>query len=123
MFISNEAELANLKPYTSILDISCDEGMGFYFAKPTSFSSPTFMIENNITYYSVDHTPSYLWNAASREISLSLQPYLKTLMSGTEAWKNCQTISNAIDIFEGLIENENIIKFQKRGSTYPYKIK
>ena len=33
----NENEKSYLKPGTLIIDVSCDEGMGFYFAKPTSF--------------------------------------------------------------------------------------
>lgn len=123
IFISSEDELKQLKPFTSIIDISCDEKMGFYFAKPTSFKNPIFHIGNGITYYSVDHTPTYLWNAASREVSLSLQPYLKNLIAGNENWKKCLTINNAIDIYEGVILNENIIKFQKRNSEFPHKIK
>lgn len=120
-FITNESETKNLKEFTSIIDISCDEGMGFYFAKPTSFDIPTFTVGDNITYYSVDHTPSYLWDAASREISLSIQPYLNDLMKGETAWLSNPTINKAIDIKNGIIQNANIIKFQKRNFEYPYK--
>jgi alanine dehydrogenase len=123
MFIRNENEANQLKPFTSIIDISCDNGMGFYFAKPTSFEHPIFDVGNNITYYSVDHTPTYLWNAASREISLSLQPFLKNLMSGEDFWADDHIIFNAIDIHNGVIKNDNIINFQKREFCYPYKIK
>ena len=54
-----EEEKDILTPGCLIIDVSCDEGMGFYFAKPTTFKNPMFHI-NNIDYYAVDHTPSYL---------------------------------------------------------------
>jgi len=44
-----------------IVDISCDEDMGFWCAKPTSFEHPIFESEGKF-YYSVDHSPSYYCN-------------------------------------------------------------
>jgi alanine dehydrogenase len=121
MFISKEDDLKYFRNFTSIIDISCDENMGFYFAKPTTFEEPTFKVNENITYYSVDHTPSYLWDAASREISLSLLPYLEILMKGPVEWFTNETVTKAIDINCGDIRNSNIISFQKRSKDYPYK--
>ena len=40
-----EDEKSMLKPGTLIIDVSCDEGMGFYFAKPTTFKNPMIAIE------------------------------------------------------------------------------
>jgi len=40
-----EEEKLCLKPGCLIIDVSCDEGMGFYFAKPTSFKEPMFKVE------------------------------------------------------------------------------
>ncbi len=70
-----EDEKDILKPGSLIIDVSCDEGMGFYFAKPTTFKNPILNIDN-IDYYAVDHTPSYLWESASRSISAALIVYL-----------------------------------------------
>ncbi len=64
-----EAESSCLKPHSLIIDVSCDEGMGFFFAKPTTFENPMFKYET-VDYYAVDHTPSYLWE--SSEITLSM---------------------------------------------------
>lgn len=113
MFIKNQKQLSILKNNTSIIDISCDRGMGFYFAQPTSFEQPIIELERGILYYSVDHTPTYLWNAASREISYSLIPYLKYIVD-PKKWRACESIYNCIDIQQGTILNQNIIKFQKR---------
>lgn len=112
-FISNVDELEQLKRNTAIIDISCDKGMGFYFAQPTTFKSPLIYLSRGIQYYSVDHTPTYLWNAASREISNALCPYLHDIIDPAK-WESNLTVINSIDIYNGIINNQNIIKFQKR---------
>ncbi|MBE3142802.1 MAG: hypothetical protein IMZ61_02625 [Planctomycetes bacterium] len=115
-----DREVDKLKPRSVIIDISCDVGMGFSFARPTTFENPTFKIGDNITYYSVDHTPSYLWNAASREISKALLPYLEVIAAGEKAWDSNPTVKRAIDFREGIIINKNILSFQHRKLDYPY---
>ena len=113
MFIQNETELLQMKRNAVIIDISCDKGMGFFFAEPTTFEKPVIKLSRGIQYYSVDHTPTYLWNAASREISAALVPYLECIVDPTK-WKSNHTINNSIDIYNGKIHNQNIIKFQNR---------
>jgi alanine dehydrogenase len=119
MFV-REDELEMLKPRSTIIDISCDEGMGFYFAKSTTFEEPTFKVGDNITYYSVDHIPSYLWNAASREISRAIIPYLEVLGEGINRWKNDNTIERSLEIEKGAVKNLKILRYQNRQSEYPY---
>lgn len=121
MFVRTE-DIHKLKPRSLIIDISCDEGMGFAFARPTSFADSTFKVGNQITYYSVDHTPSYLWNAASREISKALLPYLGIVVEAGSAWETNTTIRRAIEIRDGVIQNPNILSFQRRNHQYPHKI-
>ena len=108
-----------LKPNCLIVDVSCDEGMGFSFAKPTNFEIPIFKV-GSVFYYAVDHTPSYLWNAASWEISNSLTPYLPIIMGGPEKWDESETIRRAIEIKDGIIQNEKITSFQNRSIEYPH---
>lgn len=121
MFVGKE-DIKKLKPRSIIIDISCDEGMGFSFARPTSFETPVFQVGDNITYYSVDHTPTYLWSAASREISKALLPYLGIIEEGGRAWESEPTIKRAIDIRDGVIQNVNILRFQHRQAEYPHNI-
>jgi alanine dehydrogenase len=115
-------ETDRLKSRSIIIDVSCDEGMGFPFAVPTSFDSPIFTVGDGIIYYAVDHTPSYLWNAASREISRALIPYLEAVMMGPDSWMQNETIQCAIEIDEGKILNPAICRFQKRADEYPHEI-
>jgi len=118
----NKAQLPNLKPRAIIIDISCDEGMGFSFARPTTFQEPIFTIGDNVTYYSVDHTPTYLWNAASREISRALIPFLAGIAAGPLAWEKDETLRRAIEIRDGVIQNPKILSFQKRTPDYPHNV-
>ncbi|MFP5078711.1 hypothetical protein ACLE20_15545, partial [Rhizobium sp. YIM 134829] len=115
-----EDDLASFRPGSLIVDVSCDEGMGFSWATPTSFGSPSFVVGDNVTYYAVDHSPSYLWNAATWEISAALIPYLPTVLDGAQAWRNDQTIQRAIEIQDGVIANPEILEFQKREAEYPH---
>lgn len=103
-----------------IIDVSCDEGMGFDWAKPTGFDDPMFTVGQAVNYYAVDHSPSYLWNSATWEISEALLPFLRTVMEGPAAWAESLTISRAIEIQDGVIKNPNILSFQNREPVYPH---
>jgi len=105
---------------TLIIDISCDEGMGFWCAKPTTFENPMIHVDGKF-YYSVDHSPSYYWDSASWDISEAVLPFLPIIMNGQKAWEKDKTISNSIEIQNGIIQNQKIISFQKRSKEYPYK--
>ena len=116
-----EDEKDNLKPGSLIIDVSCDEGMGFYFAKPTTFKNPMLHI-GNIDYYAIDHTPSYLWESASRSISAALIVYLSTIIEGHDSWMENITIQKAINVDAGVIKKESILTFQNRRPNYPYNL-
>ena len=118
MFVP-EGQEDRLKQDCLIVDVSCDEGMGFSFAKPTTFADPMFKV-GQVQYYAVDHTPSYLWNSASWEISHSLMPYLPIVMGGPESWTKSATIRRAIEIQDGVIQNPKILSFQNRAAEYPH---
>jgi len=114
-----EAERACLKPGSLIIDVSCDEGMGFYFAKPTTFEDPMFKVDKT-DYYAVDHTPSYLWESASRSISAALLVHLPTVVDGRTCWKKNNTIHRAINIEAGIIVKQDILSFQNRQKSFPH---
>lgn len=114
------ADLAAFRPGSLIVDVSCDEGMGFEWAKTTTFADPMFEVGDHINYYAVDHSPSYLWNSSSWEISEALLPFLETVLSGPEAWEQNETIRKAIEIRGGVIQNKDVLQFQQRAASYPH---
>ncbi|NQU67267.1 MAG: NAD(P) transhydrogenase subunit alpha, partial [Candidatus Marinimicrobia bacterium] len=111
---------SSLKPGCLIIDVSCDEGMGFYFAKPTTFKDPMFKIRD-VDYYAVDHTPSYLWESASRSISAALIVHLQSILGGNEDWQKNETIRRAVNLNKGVIQNPTILSFQNRQTDYPHE--
>ncbi|MBT2392074.1 N(5)-(carboxyethyl)ornithine synthase [Streptomyces sp. ISL-1] len=119
MFLSDD-DLGLLAPGTLIIDVSCDEGMGFSWARPTSFIEPTFVVGENILYYGVDHSPSYLWNSATWENSEALLPFLRAVLTGPSTWESNETIRRAIEIRDGVIQNPSILAFQHRSAQYPH---
>lgn len=109
-------EIVKFKKDCLIVDISCDAGMGFSFARPTSFAEPLYKV-GRIFYYSIDHTPSLLWNSASWEISKALLPYLEDFMEQREN----PVLDDAVDIKNGIILNKKILSYQNRSHIYPYE--
>ncbi|HSD81818.1 MAG TPA: alanine dehydrogenase, partial [Solirubrobacteraceae bacterium] len=107
-------------PGTVFVDVSCDEGMGFQWARPTTFEDPMFGVGAGAHYYAVDHTPSYLWDSATWEISEALIPHLAAVMGGPDAWHADETIRRAIEIRHGVVQNPAILSFQARAEAYPH---
>ena len=115
-----EEDLPALRPGSLVVDVSCDEAMGFSWARPTTFDDPTFVVGDNVLYYAVDHSPSYLWNSATWENSEALLPFLDTVMGGGDAWDDSPTISRAIEIRDGVVQNPAILSFQGRSPAHPH---
>ena len=113
-------DLPDFTPGSVIVDVSCDEGMGFSWARPTSFAEPMLTVGDNIRYYGVDHSPSYLWDSATWEISEALLPHLRPVLAGPQAWDASETIRRAIEIRAGVIQNPRILSFQHRSPDYPH---
>ncbi len=109
-------------PGTIVVDVSVDEGMGFAWARPTSFADPMFQVGDRVHYYGVDHTPSLYWESATWTISEALLPYLDVVQRGPTAWADHVTVSRAVEIERGEVRNERILAFQGRAARYPHVV-
>jgi N5-(carboxyethyl)ornithine synthase len=118
MFVT-EAEKTCLRSGCLIIDVSCDEGMGFYFAKPTTFREPILKV-GRVDYYAVDHTPTYLWESASRSISAALIVHIPSVVAGRESWQQNETIRRAVNVDAGVVVKPAILSFQHRKPDYPH---
>ena len=95
VFLTND-DLPELSPGAIVIDVSCDEGMGFEWSRPTTFAEPTFTVGRNVMYYAVDHSPG--------------------------AWDEVPTIRRAIELRDGVIQNPAILSFQGRSGDYPHEV-
>jgi alanine dehydrogenase len=118
----DEHDLAAFRPGSVIVDVSCDLGMGFSWARPTGFDDPSFVVGDNVLYYAVDHTPSYLWSSATWENSSALVPFLRPVLEGAASWDASETLSRAIEVRDGAVVNPMILRFQGRASEPPYAV-
>ena len=115
-------DLPDFGPGTLFVDVSCDVGMGFEWARPTSFAEPMLAIGGGCHHYGVDHSPSFLWNSATWEISEALLPYVEPVAAGPAAWDADETLRRAIEIREGVVVNPKVLAFQNRSAEYPHPI-
>ena len=115
-----DADLPLFTPGTLFVDVSCDAGMGFESARPTTFEHPMVTLGDRIDYYAVDHSPSYLWNSATWDISEAVIPYLRTVLNGPRAWDLDETIRRATPIRNGIVQDPKILSFQRRSADYPH---
>ncbi len=116
------ADLPAFRRGSLIVDVSCDEGMGFEWARPTTFDEPMFTVGDSVDYYGVDHSPSYLWNSATWENSEAILPFLPVVMAGPDSWDANETIHRAIEIREGQVMNPAILSFQGRAAEHPHLV-
>jgi N5-(carboxyethyl)ornithine synthase len=117
-----EDEAGCLQSGCLVIDVSCDEGMGFFFAKPSSFQFPILRV-GEVDYYTVEHTPSYLWESASRSLSAALLVYLAAMIEGRRGWENNETLRRAVNIDRGVILKPDIISFQSRQADDPHVLR
>ena len=110
------------RPGTIIVDVSVDTGMGFAWARPTSFAEPMFEVGDRVHHYAVDHTPSLYWESATWTISEALLPYLDVVQRGPDAWREDPTIARAVEIEDGHVRNEAILRFQDRSAEFPHPV-
>lgn len=122
VFVTEE-DLPAFAPGSVLIDVSCDAGMGFSWAEPTTFRDPVVTMGDNLLYYAVDHSPSYLWNSATWEISEALLPHLEPILSGPAVWADNPTIMRAVEIRDGVVRNPSILEFQNREKDYPHRIR
>jgi alanine dehydrogenase len=116
------ADLPIFRPGSLIVDVSCDEGMAFDWARPTTFDEPIFDVGDRVHYYGVDHSPSYLWDSATWDISEAVLPFLRRVLEGPDSWNADETVRRAIEIQDGRIRNPAILDFQGRSEEHPYAV-
>ena len=115
-------DLAGFRRGSLVVDVSCDEGMGFSWARPTTFDDPMFEVAGRVHYYAVDHSPSYLWASATWENSSALIPFLRPVLEGRASWAASETLTRSIEILGGRVMNPAILAFQQRAEAHPHLV-
>lgn len=98
-----------------IIDLSCDDNMGFDFSCATTLDNPIKNIEGNF-YYGVDHVPTLNWREISFHLSEQLTPILNAFLLNNFDAELSSIIKNSIEIYKGKIVNQTIKKYQQKVS-------
>ena len=120
MFVAND-DLDLFERGALIIDV-VRRGHGVRVGASDVIRRPDVVVGNGIHYYAVDHTPSYLWDSATWEISEALIPHLRAVMSGPAGWEGSETIRRAVEIQDGVVLNPRILSFQNRQAEYPHRV-
>jgi alanine dehydrogenase len=107
-----KSDLDDLDKKLFIIDISCDEGMGFDFAVQTTIDNPIIRINRNVDFYGVDHSPSIYYNTITTQISKKMIHYIPMFIEN-KIYDN-PVIRGAVEIDRGVVVNEVINRFQNR---------
>jgi len=111
-------DLPSLAPGTFVVDGSCDESMGFSWARPTSSEESTLMGRRHVLRRRSQ--PSYLWDSASWEISEALLPHVRDVIGRPATRDASLTLERAVEIRDGVLVDPAILAFQGRGPDYPH---
>lgn len=112
VFFLKAKQIVKKKDRLKIVDISCDLGLGFDFATPTTFTNPIIYADNYI-YSAVDNLPSLFYKSASFEISGSINKYIKRILNN-DNFENLNTLKSALDIKDGIIVNKDLMIAQEK---------
>ncbi len=119
MFVS-ENELDALAPGSLLVDVSCDLGMGFDFARPTTFEEPMLT--------SATVWPTTAWTTAPATCGTAPRgaSARRSSRSCARSWRARRpgrrdtTLSRAIEIRDGVVANPKILSFQGRSGEHPH---
>jgi alanine dehydrogenase len=117
-----DEDVAAFRRGSLIIDVSCDEAMGFTWARPTGFDAPTFEVGDHVLYYAVDHSPSYLWESATWDNSAAITPFIRAVMTGPEQVAADETLRRATEVRDGRVLNPAILAFQGRAAEHPHRM-
>ena len=114
-------ELARFAPGTLFVDVSCDEGMGFEWARPTSFADPMFEVGDGAPHYA--RRPQPVAAVELGDVGDRRGPARRTCRRcspGRTAGMRDETIRRAIELRDGVVQNPKILSFQGRAAEYPH---
>jgi N5-(carboxyethyl)ornithine synthase len=109
--IITREDLKKMKKNSMIIDISCDKAGCIETSVPTSIENPIYYAKG-VLHYVVDHTPTLVFNTASKEFGNVLVSYIDDLIEGN--LESNKTIKNAIIIKNGAILDPKIANSYKR---------
>jgi alanine dehydrogenase len=104
-----EAMVKNMKPGSVIIDVSIDQGGCIETSRPTTLSSPTYML-HGVTHYCVPNIPSSVARTASHALNNSVLPWVQQVAKlGLEsAIKKFLCLQTGIYLYKGQCASKSL---------------
>lgn len=102
-------DLKRMKRNSMIIDVSCDRNGGIETSIPTTIEQPTYMVDG-VLHYVVDYTPALFHKTFTWNNSEVIWKYVNELQKENYS----DILLNALIIKDGVISDQEIIKFQNR---------
>ncbi|RDH86329.1 MAG: alanine dehydrogenase [endosymbiont of Escarpia spicata] len=96
----SKAQVASMQAGSVVIDISVDQGGCIETTRPTTYESPTFMVDG-IIHFGVTNMPGAVPRSASQTLSAALLPYLQRLAAGKLV--EDEVLSSAVNVSGGKI--------------------
>lgn len=106
-------DLAEMKPGTMIIDISCDPHLEIETTHATTIDNPVYLV-NGIIHYAVDNTPAIFPITVTKVLSEGNAKIMDDII----AWNLPKAIRDAIVIEKGIIISESVRNFREMNG-YP----
>lgn len=100
-------DVRKMKKNSMIIDISCDNAGCIETSVPTTIDNPVYFAKG-VLHYVVDHTPTLIFNTASKAFGNVLVRYIDDMIEGKI--ESNKTIKNAIIIKKGIILDPKILE-------------
>ncbi|MBA1444020.1 MAG: alanine dehydrogenase [Gammaproteobacteria bacterium] len=96
----SKAQVASMQAGSVVIDISVDQGGCIETTRPTTYESPTFLVDG-IIHFGVTNMPGAVPRSASQTLSAAMLPYLQRLAAGKLA--EDEVLSSAVNVSAGEI--------------------
>ena len=99
--VVTRAMVKSMEPGSVLVDISIDQGGCFETSKPTSWASPTYVVED-VIHFCVTNMPGAVPQTSSQAICAAILPYVNRLASDKH-WRKYEPLKRGINVEGGKI--------------------
>jgi alanine dehydrogenase len=111
--VSN-AQVAQMKPGSVLVDIAIDQGGCFEDSKPTTHAEPTFKVHQSI-FYCVANMPGAVARTSTFALTNATYPMIEQIakQGALQAMKLNPHLKNGLSVFKGHLTSAPVAKAQK----------
>ncbi|HEX7768406.1 MAG TPA: alanine dehydrogenase, partial [Dokdonella sp.] len=99
--VVTRAMVKSMEPGSVLIDISIDQGGCFETSKPTTWASPTYVVDD-VIHFCVTNMPGAVPQTSSQAICAAILPYVNRLAADKQ-WRKYEPLKRGINVEGGKI--------------------